>query len=44
MEEKKQKYAYPILQIFFVRNADVVTASPVRGEIFDPWEEWDELT
>ena len=41
MEEKKQNYASPSLQIFYVRHQDVVTESPVGGKVFDPWEDWD---
>ena len=41
METKKQNYASPCLQVFFVRQEDVVTESPTGGKIINPWEEWD---
>lgn len=41
MEKKKQNYASPYLQVFFVSQEDVVTESPVGGKTINPWEEWD---
>lgn len=41
MEEKKQNYASPYLEVMVIRQEDVVTTSPTGGRVIDPWEDWD---